>query len=158
MSLKNPGHKVCLICNGVKECPKDCQRGDEHDWCTDGAEVKCPKPEETITTSSTGGKKGVKPERFCFIPYGPLMAVTRVFGYGVQKYGDTPDDANWRKGYEWSKNFDALNRHIWAFWGGEYFDSESKMPHLAHAVWHLLVLMTFHDDEKYKKFDDRPKG
>lgn len=28
------GHKVCLICKGVKECPEDCQLGDSHDKCS----------------------------------------------------------------------------------------------------------------------------
>ena len=31
--LKNPGHKVCLNCTGIKECPQDCERGDQHEWC-----------------------------------------------------------------------------------------------------------------------------
>jgi hypothetical protein len=31
--LQNPSHKRCLICNGIKECPEDCQLGEEHEGC-----------------------------------------------------------------------------------------------------------------------------
>ena len=32
-SLKNPSHKRCLICEGIRECPEDCEVGDQHAWC-----------------------------------------------------------------------------------------------------------------------------
>ena len=32
-SLKNPSHKRCLICEGIRECPEDCEVGEQHDWC-----------------------------------------------------------------------------------------------------------------------------
>ena len=31
-SLKNPSHKRCLICEGIRECPEDCL-GEGHKWC-----------------------------------------------------------------------------------------------------------------------------
>jgi hypothetical protein len=104
---------------------------------------------ETITTSSTGGRKGVKPERHSLVPTLPLAQVARVYEYGSRKYADH----NWRKGYEWSKSYDALQRHIQAFWGGEDLDPESGLPHPAHAVFHLFALLQGMSD--HPEFDDR---
>ena len=110
--------------------------------------------EEIRTTSSTGGQKGVKPERFGLLPTEGLNAIARVFGFGAQKY----DDHNWRKGYEWSKSYDALMRHMTAFWGGETIDPESGLPHLAHAGFHIMVLLTWLETQgegPSNDFDDR---
>jgi len=108
--------------------------------------------EEVRTTSSTGGLKGVKPERYSFIPKAPLDLLARIYGYGDAKYGDAH---NYRKGYEWSKNYDALQRHLTAWWDREDTDPESGLSHLGHAAWHVFALIVFSSDPKYKQFDDR---
>jgi hypothetical protein len=104
---------------------------------------------QNISVSSTGGHKQVKPERHSLIPTYPLAEVARVYEYGSRKYADH----NWRKGYEWSKSYDALQRHIQAFWGGEDYDIESGLPHVAHAVFHLFALLQGMED--HPEFDDR---
>lgn len=107
---------------------------------------------EERTTSRTGGQKGVKPERHSLLPRPGLEAIARVFGFGATKYADH----NWRKRYEWSKSYDALQRHITAFWDGEDNDPESGLPHLGHAGFHLLVLLTWlAEDGTGSEFDDR---
>lgn len=98
---------------------------------------------EVRTTSSTGGQKGVKPERHGLLPRKGLAAIARVFGFGAQKY----QDHNWRRGYEWDKSIDALQRHIDAFVDGETLDEESGEPHLAHAGFHILVLLTWLEEQ-----------
>lgn len=98
---------------------------------------------ETRTVSATGGEKGVKPERFSLMPTKGLAAIARVFGFGAQKYADH----NWRRGYEWSKSLDALERHFQAFKDGETYDEESGEPHLAHAGFHILVLLTWLEEQ-----------
>lgn len=90
----------------------------------------------------TGGAKGMKPERYGLIPTEALAEVARVYGYGSEKY----DDNNWRKGYRWGLSYDALQRHINAFWGGEELDPESGLHHLAHAAFHLFALMTYSEE------------
>lgn len=122
-------------------------------------EVTCPQPEaiyfvddEVRTVSATGGVKGVKPERYDLLPVGPLRAVARHYGVGAAKY----DDHNWRKGYEWSKSYAALQRHLAAFWGGEDIDAETGSPHLAAVVFHCLALMEFADT--HPEYDDRVKN
>jgi hypothetical protein len=105
---------------------------------------------ETRTTSSTGGQKGVKPERWDLIPWEELAEVARLYAYGATKYADR----NWEKGYEWGKSFAALQRHILAWWDGEDNDPEHGLSHLTSVVFHALALMRF---RQYPQFDDRPK-
>jgi hypothetical protein len=105
---------------------------------------------ETITTSSSGGRKGVKPERHSLVPVGPLATVARHYAYGAEKYGDAD---NWRLGYEWSKAYDALRRHADAFWGGENDDPESGLPHLAAVVFHAFSLLEW--GTTHPEFDNR---
>lgn len=109
---------------------------------------------ETRTTSSTGGQKGVKAERHDLLPKAGLDAIARVFGFGASKYADH----NWRRGYEWGKSYAALQRHLNAFWDGETHDEESGEPHLAHAGFHVLVLLTWLEQQGEgadNAFDDR---
>ena len=96
------------------------------------------------------GKKGVKDARLDLIPLDALWAVGRIFGFGAQKYADR----NWERGYDWSKSFGAMLRHLSLFWQGENWDDESGMPHIAHAAWHALVLLAF--QLRQAGTDDRP--
>jgi len=107
---------------------------------------------EVRTTSSTGGEKGVKPEEYSLIPWDAMDEVARVYAFGAEKYASH----NWRKGYEWSKSFSSLCRHIFAFWRGDDRDPESGLSHLAHAAFHVLGMLSFWlDPERYGQFDDR---
>lgn len=116
-------------------------------------------PEEVRTTNqTTGGQKGVKLERFDLIPVRPLIAVSRLYGFGAEKYAAR----NWEKGYEWSKSFGALQRHAWAFWGGEDLiqqneagdDPTAGMPHMAAVAFHAFALMEW--PVTHPELDDRP--
>jgi hypothetical protein len=98
---------------------------------------------EVRTTSATGGQKGVKPERHDLIPRRAVAAIARVFGFGASKYADH----NWRHGYEWGKSIAALQRHVDSFVEGETYDDESGEPHLAHAAFHILVLLTWLEEQ-----------
>lgn len=133
---------------------------------------------EVRTTSSTGGQKGVKLERFDLIPQGPLVKLAEHFGRGALKY----DEHQWRDGYEWSKSYSAAQRHWSAFWSGEDYDVCSNHPeecshepapgqntilffehdtcynhtgshHLTAAAWHSFVLLEF--TETHPEHDDR---
>ena len=104
---------------------------------------------EVRTTSSTGGEKGMKDERHSLIPTEALAAVARHYGIGARKYADH----NWRRGYEWSKSYDALQRHAQAFWGGEDIDEETGSLHMAAVAFHALTLLVFMQEQR--DFDDR---
>lgn len=60
----------------------------------------------------------MKEERFDLIPTGPLAELARHYGAGAKKYADH----QWRQGYEWSKSYSAIHRHLNAFWSGEDYD------------------------------------
>lgn len=109
------------------------------------------KGTEVRSVSSTGGEKGTKDERFDLIPVGALSALALHYGMGARKY----DDNQWRKGYEWSKSYAALQRHSNAFWNGEDFDEETGSNHMAAVAWHAFTLLTFY--EEFPEFDDRYK-
>lgn len=132
---------------------------------------------EVRTTSSSGGQKGTKDERHDLIPIGPLQELATHFGYGALKY----DEHQWRVGYEWSKSYSALMRHLLAFWKGLDYDVCSNEPdnckhtdangepfetgrpdtcynhlgshHMVAVAWHSFVLLEFKD--RFPEFDDR---
>jgi hypothetical protein len=107
--------------------------------------------EVRIVNERTGGAKGAKPQRFGLLPWVALALIAEVYDFGSKKY----EDDNWRKGYDWHLSFDALIRHLGAFWGGEELDPESGLPHLAHAGFHVLALLTFSTETRYAELDDR---
>jgi hypothetical protein len=110
---------------------------------------------EVRETSPTGGEKGSKPEQYSLIPVAALAEVARVYGWGATKY----DRDNWVRGYPWHLSYDAMQRHLNAFWAGQDFDTESGFHHLAHAVFHCFALMTYSGDvERYDRYDDRPRS
>ena len=117
-------------------------------------EAAAPKPasgEVRITDPKTGGQKGQKPAQLSYIPFDSLAEVSKVYQYGASKYARD----NWKKGYRWSLNFDAMMRHMFAFWEGEDLDPESGCAHVGHAAWHCLTLLWFM--QHYKEGDDRAK-
>lgn len=65
------------------------------------------------------------------------MAVIDVLSHGARKY----DRWNWIKVDAWSRYYDAAQRHIMAWHGGETMDPDSGLPHLAHAVASLMFLL-----------------
>lgn len=105
---------------------------------------------ERRSVSSTGGEKGVKLERFDLVPVGPLTELARRYGVGAEKYAER----NWERGYEWSKSYAALQRHLNAFWNGEDEDPETPGGHLSAAAFHIFALMEFMNT--HPEFDDRP--
>ena len=120
--------------------------------------MDCPEIHESTgeerIVSNTGGAKGQKPAQLSLLPMKALMDVAKVYGYGAMKYDDVHGTrSNWRQGYDWNLSFDAAARHMTAFWDGEEDDPESGHPHLAHAIFHMLALMTF--VEEYPEGDNR---
>ncbi|TPV96209.1 MAG: hypothetical protein B7733_05735 [Myxococcales bacterium FL481] len=65
-----------------------------------------------------------------------LLEVADVLTLGAARYGDF----NWRKVGPWRYR-DALMRHLLAYMGGDQMDSDSSLPHLAHALCNVLFLL-----------------
>lgn len=91
------------------------------------------------TSEAPQGAKGVKEARFDLIPPDALWQLALVFGKGAEKYAAR----NWERGFDWSKSYGALQRHLALWWAGEDTDDETGLSHMAHAAWHCLVLLSF---------------
>ena len=69
--------------------------------------------------------------RMSLLPSGVLSIVLEVLELGAKKYA--PD--NWKHVENArTRYYDALHRHVEAWWNGEMFDKESGKHHLAHAI------------------------
>jgi hypothetical protein len=104
---------------------------------------------EVRKVSATGGEKGSKLARFDLLPMEALTTVAQLYGKGAEKYAAH----NWRRGYDWSLSYAALQRHATQFWAGEDNDAEMGLPHMASVVFHALALITFMQEQR--DFDDR---
>jgi hypothetical protein len=76
--------------------------------------------------------------RWSLLPSGTISEVIDVLEYGAVKYA--PD--NWKYVPDLhNRYYDALMRHIEAWWSGEKADPETGRSHLAHAACCILFLM-----------------
>jgi hypothetical protein len=96
-------------------------------------------PVKPQVEAETEGKKfdAGKP-RWSLLPRGTLLKVIQVLEAGAVKY----DVDNWKIVPDArTRYYDAMNRHIEAWWGGEKQDSETGTHHLAHATCCALFLI-----------------
>lgn len=89
--------------------------------------------------------------RLELIPPEFLWATGRGLTYGAKKYAA----GNWAtgEGFEWSRLYGALLRHLTAWNQGEDVDKESGNSHLDHAACMLAFLIAH--VERRKGTDDR---
>lgn len=95
--------------------------------------------EVRVVDPKTGGAKGQKLPQLGGLDPAALLELAKVAGAGAKKY----ERFNYAKGYAWSLSYDALFRHVLAFLNGEDNDPDDGLPHMAHAAWHCLALLTF---------------
>lgn len=84
-------------------------------------------------------KDGGKP-RVDLMPPLPLFQVGHVLAFGLKKYGAR----NWEDyaaKWSWGDLLGSTLRHVFAWMAGEDLDPESKLPHLAHALCDLMMLL-----------------
>lgn len=103
-----------------------------------------------VVNETTGGEKGAKPQRMDLLPWAQLMEVAQLYAKGAEKYAAH----NWRRGYDWSLSFAAMQRHAALFWEGVDYDEETGCHHLTSVVFHALALLFFRD--AHSELDDRP--
>ena len=89
--------------------------------------------------------------RLELIPPEFLWATGRGLTYGARKYSP----GNWAtgEGFEWSRLYGGLLRHLTQWNGGEDIDSESGNHHLDHACCMLAFLVAH--VARQKGVDDR---
>jgi hypothetical protein len=95
--------------------------------------------ETRVTDPSTGGQKGSKLAQLGALDPDALLEVAKVAGFGAQKYAYL----NYMRGFKWSLAYDAMQRHLHEFWAGREVDEESGLPHMSHAAWQCLCLLSF---------------
>ncbi len=83
--------------------------------------------------------------RWSLLPLGTVAQVVRVLEFGAAKYAldnwKTVPDAR-------TRYFDALMRHVHAWWAGERNDPETGCHHLAHAGCCVLFLLWLDGESK----------
>lgn len=87
--------------------------------------------------------------KWSLIDFDSLEGVTKVFEFGVEKYGLN----NWKKGLKTVETCESALRHIKSFLNYEDFDDESGLHHIDHAIANLIIIryMTLFN----KNFDNR---
>lgn len=106
---------------------------------------------EMIATSNDAIKNDGDKLRLDLLPVRPILDVGKVLTFGAEKYGDR----NWEKGLMWSRPYAATLRHLFAWWGGETYDRETGLNHLAHVLCETMFLLEF--AYTHVELDDRPK-
>lgn len=104
--------------------------------------------EEEIFAKADNGKPTYE-----LLPFELLADVNKVLEHGKNKYGLL----NWQRkeSFKYSRCYNALLRHMFAWWRGQDLDNDTNISHLAHAMCNLLFLM-WHDKNNPES-DDRPK-
>lgn len=91
-----------------------------------------------VETKSEGKKFDCGKPRWSLLPRGTLLKVIQVLEAGAVKY----DVDNWKSVPDArTRYYDAMNRHIEAWWSGEKYDQEDGLHHLAHATCCALFLI-----------------
>lgn len=68
-----------------------------------------------------------------------MWALATTLTKGAAKYSKY----NWLGGMDWDRPYDALLRHLTAWWDGESNDAESGDSHLWHAAAELMFLVVY---------------
>jgi hypothetical protein len=105
----------------------------------------------TSDAKGSGARYNAGKADYSLIPMHLLEDTAKVLMFGEKKYARN----NWMKGMKWTVPFACLMRHMFAWFRGEEVDSDSGLPHLAHAMCNLLMLT--HYSKFYPEGDDRPK-
>lgn len=89
--------------------------------------------------ATTGTKHDQGKLRYDLVPALAMGQFVAVVTFGAQKYADN----NWRQVTPRMRYVGAALRHIFSWLGGERFDKETGLSHLAHAVCCLMFLLEY---------------
>ena len=129
------------IANGCAECPHQLA-------CFFHATIHSPV---TAKPSNPKDACGIKKAPMSTVPANVLAEIGVAMLDGAGKYGRH----NYRViGVRASVYYDAVMRHLFAWWEGEDFDPDSGMLHITKALSSLVVLRDAMHQGKYE--DDRP--
>ena len=93
-----------------------------------------------LPTSARGTKQDSNKPRWSLLPADTIPEVIDVLEFGAARYSP----GNWAHVPDArTRYYDAMMRHIEAWWRGEKADPDSGKPHLAHACCCILFLLAF---------------
>lgn len=103
------------------------------------------------TLGATKHDSGTEKPSMGLLPQAALREVAKVMDFGAKKY----TKHNWRNGFDHSRLYDAILRHVGAYIDGEDLDPETGLSHIAHATCGCLFLMEhilkdIGTDDRYK--------
>lgn len=107
-----------------------------------------------LNTAATAVKYDQEKADWSMMPWDSVEEILKVLEFGKRKYSAW----NWAQGdgFKYSRIFNSLMRHMFAWFRGEDNDPESGLSHLAHAGCNILFLIYFvKHKNKYKNNDDR---
>lgn len=94
-----------------------------------------PKKDQIDLKPFGGNKFDEDKLRWHLLPIDVLQEVIKVLEYGVRKY----EQFNWVT-LDKERYYNAMQRHMFAFAKGEKIDSESGLPHIAHAHCNMMFI------------------
>lgn len=102
---------------------------------------------ERFTSSPTGGLKDMSGDkaRLGLVPPSLNEAVAKVLWWAHTDPEKAYPLNNWRKGLEWSKPLESIERHAAAIRDGQWLDPESGLPHAYHIATNVAFLIEFID-------------
>lgn len=104
--------------------------------------------------STAGGHKNDSGKaRYALFPAQCLREAVDILTQKASFYGAN----NWKSGLDYSRCYDALQRHLYAWWVlGEEIDEDTGKHHLGCAMCNIAFLLFFaKHPENYKDYDDR---
>jgi len=107
-------------------------------------------PKRAAAIKRGGHKDDTGKDPWGLAPWDAFGAIVKVLHFGAKKYAAR----NWEAGMAWSRPFDALMRHMTAWWQGEAKDKETGFSHLWHAGCCIAFLIAY--EMRGKGTDDRP--
>lgn len=106
-----------------------------------------------MTETGDESRKDVGKAPFWLVPWEALWALAELYGKGMEKYGPN----QWRDHpMNYSRNYSAMQRHAWKWWGGEEYDPVDGQHHLIAVAWNAFALYTHQIVLKLRQQDDRP--
>lgn len=107
------------------------------------------RPDDDMTKGAV--KYDLDKARYDLLPPEGAAAVAEILAIGAKKYAAR----NWEQGMDWSRPFGAMQRHLWAWWGGEKNDPDTGRSHLWHAACNCFFLIAY--EARGVGQDDRPR-
>jgi hypothetical protein len=138
----------CRVCHGDEDADLETEK---RRWSEAFENAQATLADVAMQEATQGRKDDSGKARFDLLPPDAMDELVRVYTTGAQRYGER----NWERGILYGRVFAAAMRHLWAWWRGERLDTESGLPHLAHAAWNCMTLLAY-EVRGMDDYDDRP--